>query len=72
MSFLNPVPEDQLPPEQRVLDQDNIIQVHRVNPAVMRQHYDLYVQLMHKASPLTRVQREMVAVVVSGLNECHY
>ena len=38
----------------------------------MRLHYDLYVALMHRPSPLSRKQREMVAVVVSATNGCHY
>jgi alkylhydroperoxidase family enzyme len=38
----------------------------------MRHHYDLYVSLMHKRSPLSRIQREMIAVTISALNHCHY
>ena len=32
----------------------------------------LYTAVMHGESPLTRGQREMLAVVVSRANECHY
>lgn len=31
----------------------------------------LYGTLMHGGSPLTRAQREMLAVVVSRANDCH-
>ena len=72
MAFIEYVPESEIAPEQRVADKDNIIQIHCVHPEVMRLHYDLYLRLMHKAGPLSRVQREMVAIVVSVENGCHY
>ena len=72
MAYIDYVPESEIAPEHRVADKDNIIQVHRVHPEVMRLHYDLYLELMHKAGPLSRVQREMVALVVSVENGCHY
>jgi alkylhydroperoxidase family enzyme len=53
-------------------DPDNIIQIHSVNPPVMRQHLELYRQLMHRSSPLTRREREILAVRVSALNKCRY
>lgn len=72
MAFISYIPPDQLPEDQRVPDDDNIIQIHSIHPETMRHHYDLYVELMHKAGPLTRVQREMIGVVVSAANRCHY
>lgn len=50
----------------------HILRASSVNPAVLRTHYDLYRAIMFGPSPLTRVQREMVATVVSLLNQCHY
>ena len=50
----------------------NILRVSGVNPAVMQQHVSLYRAIMYGQSPLSRQQREMIAVVVSGLNRCHY
>jgi alkylhydroperoxidase family enzyme len=38
----------------------------------MRQHYDLYRELMRGPGTLDKVQREMIAVVVSSENSCHY
>jgi alkylhydroperoxidase family enzyme len=38
----------------------------------MRLHYELYVELMRGPGPLSRVQREMIAVAVSSANHCHY
>ena len=72
MAFIAYVPADALRPEDRVADPDHIIQVHAVHPAVMRQHYELYKQLMHRAGPLSRRERELLGVRVSSLNHCHY
>lgn len=72
MAFIPYVPEGEQPERHRVPDRDNILQVHGVHPAVMRRHYDLYVELMHAPGPLERKQREMIAVTVSAINECRY
>ncbi len=53
-------------------DADNILRIHGVNTGAMRLHYDLYRELMYGAGPLSRIQREMIAVVVSARNDCHY
>ena len=72
MAFIRYVPARDLAPEDRVSDPDNIIQIHAVHPAVMRQHFDLYREVMHNPGPLSRREREMLAVRVSGLNHCPY
>jgi alkylhydroperoxidase family enzyme len=72
MAFIRFVPEAELPSGDRVPDQDNILRIHGVHSKVMRHHYDLYLEVMRRRSPLSRIQREMVAVVVSGANQCHY
>ena len=51
---------------------DNILKIHSLNPASLRAHYDFYKTVMHGPSELSRVEREMVAVVVSAVNRCHY
>lgn len=51
---------------------DNILRIHSLNPLSMQHHYDLYRHLMAGPSPLSRVQREMIAVVVSTENDCFY
>ena len=51
---------------------DNILRIHSVHKAVGRQHLALYQQLMRGPGPLTRVQREMIGVVVSAENQCLY
>jgi alkylhydroperoxidase family enzyme len=72
MAFLSYVPDERIPDEDRVPDQDNILRIHGVHSRVMRQHYDLYVELMRGPSPLSRIQREMIAIAVSATNGCHY
>jgi alkylhydroperoxidase family enzyme len=72
MAFIDYVSEDEIPPEDRVPDHDNIVRIHGVHSRTMRQHYDLYRELMYAKGPLTRVQREMIAVVVSAENRCRY
>ena len=51
---------------------DNILGIHSLNPRSMRDHFRMYAHLMRGRSPLTRVQREMIAVVVSAENDCFY
>ena len=50
----------------------NILKVHSLNPGALRGHFDLYKTLMFGRSDLSRAQREMIAVVVSKTNACHY
>jgi alkylhydroperoxidase family enzyme len=42
------------------------------NPAVLRASMQMYAAVMHGPSPLTRHQRELLAVVVSHENHCVY
>lgn len=72
MAFIGYVAENDIPQFDRVPDHDNIIQIHGVHSRTMRHHYELYKELMRGPGPLTRAQREMIAVVVSARNGCHY
>ena len=51
---------------------DNIMKIHSLNPPSLAGHALLYKALMHSRSQLSRVQREMIAVVVSAINHCEY
>ena len=51
---------------------DNIMKIHSLNVPSLTAHFELYKTLMRGRSDLTRVQREMIAVVVSTANRCHY
>jgi alkylhydroperoxidase family enzyme len=49
-----------------------ILKIQSLNPEALRASIGLYVALMHGPSPLPRATREMLAVVVSRANDCHY
>ncbi len=51
---------------------DNIVRIHSLNPGSMRGHVQYYAHLMRGPSPLSRIQREMIAVTVSAANDCFY
>lgn len=50
----------------------NIVSIQCQLPEVMRDSMRLYQSIMFGPSPLSRAQREMIAVVTSTANECHY
>ena len=58
--------------DRRTGQVDNILKVHSLAPETLRDHAHLYHTIMHKSSGLTHAEREMIGVVVSFLNECHY
>jgi uncharacterized peroxidase-related enzyme len=51
---------------------DNILKIHGLHPETLNAHYLLYRTVMYGKSNIRRPEREMIAVVVSSLNECHY
>ncbi len=51
---------------------DNILRIHSLNPPSGDAQEHLYRTVMHGVSGLSRLQREMIAIVVSGINGCHY
>ncbi len=51
---------------------DNILQIHSLDPASLRAHLALYRSAMTGTDGLPRAERELIAVVVSGINGCHY
>lgn len=81
MAYIEPHDPDSLPPAYRRLhasladdsgEVDNIVWIHSVNPPAMRHHLQLYEHAMRGPSPLTHMQREMIALAVSGANGCFY
>jgi uncharacterized peroxidase-related enzyme len=51
----------------------NVLRIQSLRPEVLKAGVALYTELMMSPrSPLSRAQREMIAVVVSRANECHY
>jgi uncharacterized peroxidase-related enzyme len=50
----------------------NVMKAQSLDPKSIELHLDLYLHLMFSKSPLNRLEREMIAVVVSHLNNCSY
>ncbi len=50
----------------------HILASHSLNAEAVRAHLGLYRTLQYGPSPLTRAEREAVAVAVSAANDCHY
>ncbi len=72
MAYIRYTPEEEIPASDRVDDRDNILRISGVHPRTMRQHFEFYKELMYGSGPLSRVQREMIGVIVSVKNDCHY
>ncbi len=51
---------------------DHIMSVHSLHPAGLSAHLALYTAVMRGTATLPKVDREMIALVVSGLNSCGY
>ncbi len=51
---------------------DNILKVHSVSPTGLKAHIGLYKSALTGTATLRKVERELIAVVVSKINECHY
>ncbi len=51
---------------------DHILKIHSLNPRSLEDHERLYGHLMRGPSGLSRAEREMIAVVVSKINNCFY
>lgn len=51
---------------------DHILQVHSLHRRGLAAHFELYDAVMRPTPGLRGAEREMIAVVVSQLNECHY
>lgn len=58
--------------DPRTGEVDHIMKVHSLHPRTLQDHQRLYATLMKGAGPLSRPQREMIGVVVSAINGCHY
>lgn len=81
-AWIDTVPEDEANGElqrayrrsadQRTGNVDHIMKIHSLHPQSLIDHLHLYKTLMHGESPLSKAQREMVAVVVSVINRCKY
>lgn len=50
----------------------NVVKAMSLRPGVLRRSLQLYRAVMFGPSGLTRQERELLAVVVSRQNDCHY
>lgn len=62
---------------ERVVDRDhgrvdNIMAIHSLNPTGLAAHNALYMSAMRGTPSLRKVERELIAYVVSFENHCHY
>ena len=51
---------------------DHIMAIHSLNPVGLAAHDGLYRSAMAGTGTLRKVERELIALVVSLENECHY
>lgn len=51
---------------------DNIMAIHSLNPGGLAAHNALYTSAMTGTATLRKVERELIAYVVSAENSCHY
>ncbi len=82
MSFIHKIPPDEADDRlralyARVVDPetgrlDSILWVHGLHPAGLEAHFSLYTAVMRGTPTFRKVDREMVALVVSAVNECRY
>ncbi|HLZ60261.1 MAG TPA: hypothetical protein VKR06_25210 [Ktedonosporobacter sp.] len=81
MSWINTVPEDEAEGSlRREYDAAlkragkifNVVRIQSLRPRVLRASIGLYQALMIEEGALPRWVRELLAVVVSRANECHY
>ena len=68
-SFEDLKPQVTDPTSKRV---DWIMRIHALDVGSMNAHYVIYRQAMKGTATLRKVEREMVALVVSKTNDCHY
>lgn len=82
MAWISTLPEDDwngelAPLREAAVDRtydrvDNIIAVHSLNHRGMAAHLSVYESAMAGTASLRKVERELLALVVSLENQCHY
>lgn len=81
MAYIRPVPPEEATGSlkrqydaavQRAGKVFNIVRMFSLRPGVLRSAMALYRDTMFAESALTRAEREMIAVLTSQVNHCHY
>ncbi len=80
--WIDTVPDDEWTGElaslrEQVVDRehgrvDHIMAIHSLNPRGLAAHHALYGSAMAGTGSLRKVERELIALVVSLENHCHY
>ena len=80
MAWIKMIPEDEAENElkdwyDKLCDPSggvvNILHVHSINNSALKGHYELYISAMKGSKDLSRKRREMIAVVITIVNQCH-
>jgi len=81
-AFIRMVPDSEADGELKTLISENadpatgkldyILRVHSLSPRGLKAHLVVYESAMAGTKTLRKVEREMVALVVSDINSCHY
>jgi len=58
--------------QQRAGSVANILKLQSQDPAILRESLRFYIRLMKSPNSLHAAQREMLAAVVSNVNDCYY
>src|SRR5262245_22093794 len=81
ISWLRVPAEDEAPPEVKELWEGpldrlgfvpSVLRIYALRPRHLELWWAFYDELMRGDSSLTKAEREMIAVVVSVVNRCHY
>jgi uncharacterized peroxidase-related enzyme len=81
LSWLEVPPDEEIPDEVKELWETplerlgfvpNVMRIFALRPDHLLRWWSYYDELLRGASGLSKAQREMIAVVVSAANRCHY
>lgn len=82
MAWIQTIPDDEWDGElgdlyAAVVDKtygrvDEIMAIHSLDPKTLKAHLALYNSAMAGTKTLRKVERELIALVVSQTNGCHY
>ncbi|MBI1933086.1 MAG: peroxidase-related enzyme [Ignavibacteriales bacterium] len=50
----------------------NVMKIHSIDVDSMKHHLDLYLSIIYSESNISKEEKELIAVVVSSINNCSY
>lgn len=81
MAFIKTIDESESTGELKKIYQElkqkrgkiaNILKIHSLLPQTMTDHLQLYAHIMFNKSTIKREDKELIAVIISRLNNCNY